>query len=623
MSKVAVLDTNKNVLEPCHPAVARRLLKRGEAAVWQRYPFTIILKKSVPVDKRKTGEYTLSWDPGSKVSGLAITDANACIVLAGELHHRGGAIKKNLSTRSGFRRGRRTRNVRYRPARWANRARQVPVLTDEGWTYQRAETPEGADTSKTQNTFNRVSWAQLRDSRYRWERLPQTKTNCKQKKRWLRVRVEHQKRAKNGWIAPSLMTRVFNMETWTRRLCKVYPITELAIENVKFDMQLMEKPDVHGIEYQHGTLQGREIREYLLELTGRKCAYCGKGKRHLQVEHIIPKAKGGSDSPNNLTMACLPCNQKKGNLVGAELEREQGKAFAEKVKSAKRKSKKGLSDAAAVNTIRWKLVETLQATGLPVALGTGGKTAHHRICAGLPKTHYYDAASVACVPQQPTAKHLRVLVIGAIGYGTRDKIGRNAFCGRRPMRDKKKLVRGERGRRFNRKPGAPGFVKPITKISDCDGFRKFDQVTLTRKDGTQFHGVLNCFDKTDAGKPQQCRVTYLAPEKKNNRVVGHTAQLRRNRCRDGYRYGFVLPNRTFHQPKPLVPEPTPPSVKAKPTREPIPEIMGEQLELLSIESHTYTTPKPKRARRAKAQASQREDAVQEFFLDMQHMERDR
>lgn len=644
MSKVAVLDTNKNVLEPCHPAVARRLLKRGEAAVWLRYPFTIILKKSVPVDKRKTGEYTLSWDPGSKVSGVAITDANACIVLAGELHHRGGAIKKNLSTRSGFRRGRRTRNVRYRPARWANRARQVPVLTESGWTYQRAVTEEGEDSSQTKNTFNRVSWAQLRDPRYRWERLSNKKKKptpkltrkerralhakgkkgtSKPKQRWRRIRIVPKRRAKNGWIAPSLMTRVFNMETWTRRLCKVYPITELAIENVKFDMQLMEKPDIHGIQYQQGTLHGREIREYLLEKTKRKCAYCGKGERRLQVEHIIPKAKGGSDSPNNLTMACRPCNQKKGNLVGAALEREQGPAFAEKVKSAARKSKKGLSDAAAVNTIRWKLVETLQATGLPVSCGTGGKTAHHRICAGLPKTHYYDAASVACVPQQPTAKHLRVLVIGAIGYGTRDNIGRNAFCGRGPMRGKKKLVRGERGRRFNRKLGAPGFVKPITKISDCDGFHKFDQVTLTKKDGIQFHGVLNCFDKTDAGKPQKCRVTYLAPDKKNNRVGGHTAQLRRNRCRDGYRYGFVQPNRTFHQPKPLVPEPTPPSVKAKPTREPIPEIMGEQLELLSIERHTYTTPKPKRARRAKAQASQREDAVQEFFLDMQHMERDR
>ena len=38
-----------------------------------------------------------------------------------------------------------------------------------------------------------------------------------------------------------------------RRLCKVYPITQLAIESVKFDMQLLENPDVHGIQYQQGT----------------------------------------------------------------------------------------------------------------------------------------------------------------------------------------------------------------------------------------------------------------------------------------------------------------------------------------------------------------------------------
>ena len=47
MSKVAVLDTNKQVLEPCQPAVARRLLKAGKAAVFKRYPFTIILKQAV------------------------------------------------------------------------------------------------------------------------------------------------------------------------------------------------------------------------------------------------------------------------------------------------------------------------------------------------------------------------------------------------------------------------------------------------------------------------------------------------------------------------------------------------------------------------------------------------
>ena len=88
MSKVAVLDTKKRVLEPCHSAVARRLLREGKAAVYKRYPFTIILKREV-VDPKTTG-YTLSVDPGSKCTGLALTDAEGNLVVAFELHHRGG-----------------------------------------------------------------------------------------------------------------------------------------------------------------------------------------------------------------------------------------------------------------------------------------------------------------------------------------------------------------------------------------------------------------------------------------------------------------------------------------------------------------------------------------------------
>ena len=42
MSKVSVLDTNKNILAPCHPARAKELLDKGKAAVYRRYPFTII-----------------------------------------------------------------------------------------------------------------------------------------------------------------------------------------------------------------------------------------------------------------------------------------------------------------------------------------------------------------------------------------------------------------------------------------------------------------------------------------------------------------------------------------------------------------------------------------------------
>ena len=47
MSKVFVLDTNEQPLNPVHPGRARLLLKQGQAAVYRRYPFTLILKRVV------------------------------------------------------------------------------------------------------------------------------------------------------------------------------------------------------------------------------------------------------------------------------------------------------------------------------------------------------------------------------------------------------------------------------------------------------------------------------------------------------------------------------------------------------------------------------------------------
>ena len=42
LSKVFVLDTMERPLDPVHPGRARMLLKQGKAAVFRRYPFTII-----------------------------------------------------------------------------------------------------------------------------------------------------------------------------------------------------------------------------------------------------------------------------------------------------------------------------------------------------------------------------------------------------------------------------------------------------------------------------------------------------------------------------------------------------------------------------------------------------
>ena len=47
-----------------------------------------------------------------------------------------------------------------------------------------------------------------------------------------------------------------------------------------------------------------------------------------------------------------------------------------------------------MNATRWALFRRLQATGLPVEVGTGGRTKWNRTTHQLPKTHWLDAACV-------------------------------------------------------------------------------------------------------------------------------------------------------------------------------------------------------------------------------------
>ena len=310
------------------------------------------------------------------------------------------------------------------------------------------------------------------------------------------------------WVAPSLMSRVFNIHTWTRRLCSIYPITHLAVEHVKFDTQLMENPEISGVEYQEGTLFETEVWEYLLEKFGRKCYYCGAKNVPLEKEHILPKSKGGTNRVSNLTVSCRECNIEKGNRHPDEIEGELGK----RVQSALRAAKKPLKDAQAVNTIRWKIVETLKATGLPIVYGTGGKTKWPRKQARLPKTHYYDAACVACVPNIPAP--LSVLAIHAVGYGHRGDLGD-----------------------YQTKQKAPGFKSPYTRIENANGFQKLDIVEMTTKTG-RYIGCINSFDKTPDGKPQKLRIKtdWTGGDGRKN---GNITQLRKIQKRDGYAYQTI------------------------------------------------------------------------------------
>ncbi len=98
MSLVFVVDTNKRPVNPIHPGCARRLLTEGKAAIWRRYPFTVILKQALPSELVEP--LRLKLDPGSKTTGLALVyDTTGQVVAASEITHRGQEIRDKLLAR--------------------------------------------------------------------------------------------------------------------------------------------------------------------------------------------------------------------------------------------------------------------------------------------------------------------------------------------------------------------------------------------------------------------------------------------------------------------------------------------------------------------------------------------
>lgn len=232
----------------------------------------------------------------------------------------------------------------------------------------------------------------------------------------------HNRRRKAGWLPPSLESRVANILTWVRRLLRLCPLRAISLELVKFDLHQMVNPEVSGVEYQHGTLFGYEVRQYLLEKWERACSYCGTKQVPLQVEHIHAKANGGTDRVSNLCLACAVCNQAKGSQDIRVFLADKPEVLACLLAQAQTPRK----DAAAVNTTRWVLYARLQIAGLPIECGSGGLTQFNRTQRTLPKAHWIDAACVGMsTPASLNIAGVVPLLITATGHGNRQKCNVN------------------------------------------------------------------------------------------------------------------------------------------------------------------------------------------------------
>lgn len=128
---VIVLDKNKRPLGFTSEKRAKELLKQEKAVVDRIFPFTIRHKEK---DARycKKHEFRIKIDPGSKETGIAITDLNNNVYFKAVIKHRGQKIVADLESRSGNRRNRRNRKTRYRHCKFKGNQKATTNRPD-GW----------------------------------------------------------------------------------------------------------------------------------------------------------------------------------------------------------------------------------------------------------------------------------------------------------------------------------------------------------------------------------------------------------------------------------------------------------------------------------------------------------
>lgn len=144
-------------------------------------------------------------------------------------------------------------------------------------------------------------------------------------------------------------------------LAKIAPISGVDVELVSAGVK-------------NPALPGKSAREKVLNRDGA-CVLCGSTEK-LQRHHLVPRSKGGSDTPENQVLLCAECHRKL-HAGEAALDR-RGKTFAWVTHAVLGKA---------------YLLALLSRFG-EVRVAEGWQTKEWRESLGLPKTHTNDALSL-------------------------------------------------------------------------------------------------------------------------------------------------------------------------------------------------------------------------------------
>lgn len=97
-------------------------------------------------------------------------------------------------------------------------------------------------------------------------------------------------------------------------------VTQLAFEvdDLRARLQQAESAAAAARAVRYVNVLPAATRRAVVQRDGRVCRYCGRriGRREpLHLDHVIPRSRGGSDEVDNLVVACIGCNTRKGAFL--------------------------------------------------------------------------------------------------------------------------------------------------------------------------------------------------------------------------------------------------------------------------------------------------------------------
>lgn len=301
---------------------------------------------------------------------------------------------------------------------------------------------------------------ELRDdiSKLLTERREYRRNRRYRKTRYRKPRFLNRRRPE-GWLAPSVQHKLDTHVKVVSQVASILPIAKVVVEVASFDIQKIKNPDISGEDYQNGEQKGFwNVREYVLFRDNHTCQICkGKSKDTvLEVHHIIPRSKCGTDRPDNLITLCRTCHER---LHKGE------------IKTTLKPKNNGFKPESFMSTIRWKVVDKLKGLGYSVSHTYGYLTKGKRINLNLPKSHINDA----------------FVITGGTNQERLDKY----FFIEQVRKCNRKLYRGSRSHIRNTAErfvmGFQRFDKVLWKGTECFVFgrRKAGYFDLRKLDGTK------------------------------------------------------------------------------------------------------------------------------------------